>query len=131
MSRILRMTIVLGIVLVAIGMSIPAVAGELQSDASDRALGAQQAVLTDSHNRVLAPTASGAEARRLPADAHERARSGDGAGPIAAEDTGWNVSLTDVLLAVAIGIGVVAAGVLLARAIRRHPPRGHPPVVHR
>lgn len=145
MSRIIRMSIVLGIVLATLGVSV-AIAADVPSGAFERAVTTQQAVLTDSLDREIVPTASGTEARRVaesravaqatttpvPTDSHERVQPGDGAGPIVGvEDTGPLVSLTDVLLAAAIGLGVVAAGVLLAGAIRRYPPRGHyPPPAH-
>lgn len=144
MSRIIRVTIVLGSVLVALAVSVVA-AAQAPSDAFERASPTQQAVLADSHERQVAPTVPpGAEARRVaesrvvaqsatpvPTDSHERVKPGQGtAGPVVVADTGWFVSLTDVLLVAAIGVGTVAIVVLLVGAIRRYPPRRYPPLAH-
>ncbi|HSI98522.1 MAG TPA: hypothetical protein VK926_09175 [Gaiellaceae bacterium] len=94
----------------------------MQTDAFDRALASETAVPTDASDR--------AQTAVVPTDAHERAPVDAATGPVV-EETGWTVSWTDVVLAAAIGVGVVAAGVLLVSAIRRYPPRGHPPLAHR
>jgi len=121
MARVIRMSIVLGLVLATLGVSA-AVAAEVQSDAVERA--GQPAVPTDAFERAIA-------SQPAPTDAHERGSTVTPSPTPVVEDTGWTVSLVDVLVAAAIAVGLVAAGVLLVGAIRRLPPRGHPPLAHR
>lgn len=122
MSRIFRTSIVLGIALATLGAAV-AVA-QTMPDAVDRAQANQPAVLTDAHQRAPAAAA-------VVTDSHERAQPlAPTTGPVASEP-GWSVSWTNIVIAAAIAAGVVAAGFLLVRAIRRYPPRGHPPLVHR
>ncbi len=124
MLRVLRMSIVLGAVLASFG--VLAAWAQAPSDAVDRAATTQAAVPTDALDRGQSTVVV------VPTDAHERAQPVSATtGETGVADSGWTVSWSNLLLGVAIGIGLVAAGALLVIALRRHPPRGHPPLAHR
>lgn len=124
MLRVLRMSIVLGVVFATFG--VLAAWAQAPSDASDRAAATQASVPTDAHDRGQTTVVV------VPTDAHERAQPVSAtSGETGVADSGWTVSWTNLLLGVAIGIGLVTAGALLVVALRRHPPGGHPPLAHR
>lgn len=124
MLRALRMGIVLGMALATLGVAVAAAQGP--SDAIDRAQANQTAVPSDAFERGATTLVV------VPTDAHERGTPATTT-PASAEvaDSGWAVSWTSVALGAAIVVGVAAAGAFLVIAIRRHPPRGHPPLAHR
>jgi hypothetical protein len=123
MLRVLRMSIVLGMVLATFG--VLAAWAQAPSDAVDRAAADQASVPTDALDRGQTTVVV------VPTDAHERGQPVSAtSGSTGVEDNGWTVSWSNLLLGVAIGIGLVAAGALVVIALRRHPPRGHPPLVH-
>lgn len=128
MRRVLRMSIVLGLAVAAFGVAIATAAG-LQVDASDRAAATQPGAPTDAFERATATTT--ATQTVVPTDSHERAQLTQAPTAPVVEGTSWTVHWTDVVLAAAIGVGLVLATVLLVSAIRRYPPRGHPPLAHR
>jgi hypothetical protein len=119
----IRTSIVLGILLAAIGMA-SAVAAQVPSDAHERAQPVAP-VVTDSHQRAQQPVGPAVT------DAHQRSQLVATTTPVAAEEAGWDVDWTNLVLGAVIGAAIVVGGVLLAITIRRHPPRGHPPLAHR
>ena len=122
MRRVLRMSIVLGVLLAVFG-AVGAWA-QVPTDAFERAA-TQAAVPTDAHQRGEATTVV-----VVPTDAHDRTIDATPA-LVPADTSVWSVSLMEVALLAAIGVGLVVAGVLLVGAVRRRPPTGHPPLAHR